>query len=124
MAAEVVSPSMMGPSAAHPQGALSTQRKDLWWVEPAWIVALFSAFVVYSFFRLWESRQVMHRFFEVDDAGFGYHYLSPFGTPDLTFLIPASLRQGSGLVAVMLANPAFLILPFPAGFRFTCYYYR
>ncbi|MCA1818477.1 MAG: hypothetical protein LC620_00230, partial [Halobacteriales archaeon] len=32
---------------------------------------------------------------------------------------------GIGAFAVaMLNNPAFLILPIPAGFRFTCYYYR
>ena len=52
-----------------------------------------------------------------------YHYLSPFGTPDLTFLVPAFLTS-IPFLGPILTSPAALILPLPAGFRFTCYYYR
>lgn len=58
----------------------------------------------------------------VADNG-NYHYLSPFGTPDLTFLVPAFLANVP-LLGQALKSPAFLVLPLPAGFRFTCYYYR
>jgi hypothetical protein len=116
-------------AAAHPTSFLGTQRRDLWWVEPAIIVALLGGFVLYSFWRLFESAEVAHRYFVADNGD--YHYLSPFGTPDLTFLVPAFVSDLVGqlpfvgsLGVAMLANPAFLILPVPAGFRFTCYYYR
>jgi len=52
-----------------------------------------------------------------------YHYLSPFGTPDLTFLVPGILHT-LPFVGLILHSPAAVILPLPAGFRFTCYYYR
>lgn len=52
-----------------------------------------------------------------------YHYLSPMGTPDLTFLVPTFLH-GIPFVGAIVRSPAFIILPFPALFRFTCYYYR
>jgi hypothetical protein len=53
-----------------------------------------------------------------------YHYLSPFGTPDFTPLVPGFLYSIHPLVSSVLRSPAFLVLPFPALFRFTCYYYR
>jgi hypothetical protein len=52
-----------------------------------------------------------------------FHYASPFGTPDLTFLVPGFLHAVPWL-GMVVRSPAFIILPFPAGFRFTCYYYR
>jgi hypothetical protein len=116
-------------AAAHPTSFLGTQRRDLWWVEPAIVFTILTAFVVYATFRVLEGNTVATRYFEADNGD--YHYLSPFGTPDLTFLVPAFLRDlVAGLPVVgafglaLLTNPAFLILPVPAGFRFTCYYYR
>ena len=58
----------------------------------------------------------------VADNG-NYHYLSPMGTPDLTFLVPTFLHNIT-FVGAIVRSPAFIILPFPALFRFTCYYYR
>jgi hypothetical protein len=124
-------PALVPPeaAAAHPTSFLGTQRRDLWWVEPAIIVAVLGGFLVYSFWRLFESAEVAHRYFEADNGH--YHYLSPFGTPDLTWLVPGFLSSlvgqlpfVGGVGVAMLGNPAFLILPVPAGFRFTCYYYR
>ncbi|MHB8632695.1 MAG: succinate dehydrogenase [Thermoplasmatota archaeon] len=110
-------------AAPHEATAFSTQRRDLWWVEPALIVVLFAAFVGYSMFRVFEANNPATRFFSVSDPALGYHYLSPFGTPDLTGLLPAAAAS-TPVLGVFLANPAFLVLPLPAGFRFTCYYYR
>lgn len=97
-----------------------TMRKDLWWVEPLSIFLLFGAFVVYATFRVFENK-----YFVAPQSG--HAYLSPFGTPDLTFLFasgPLSVLVGIPLLGQFLLYPAALILPFPAGFRMTCYYYR
>lgn len=39
-------------------------------------------------------------------------------------LVPPFLLAIHPLITAVLRSPAFLVLPFPAGFRFTCYYYR
>ncbi|MCA1819470.1 MAG: hypothetical protein LC620_05385 [Halobacteriales archaeon] len=111
----------METSAPHATGALATQRRDLWWVEPAIIFAILIGFVMYATLRILEGNDLATRFFEVDNGH--YHYLSPFGTPDLTPFVPAFLAN-LPVAGVFFTNPAFLILPIPAGFRFTCYYYR
>ena len=114
---------------AHPNSFLGTQRRDLWWIEPAVLFTIILGFVVYATFRVLEGNTLATRFFEVDNGH--YHYLSPFGTPDLTHFVPQALRDLVAQLPVvgafgvaLLSNPAFLILPIPAGFRFTCYYYR
>jgi hypothetical protein len=119
----------MAPETAHPTAFLGTQRRDLWWVEPAIIFSIFTAFVAYATFRVFEGNDLATRFFEVDNGH--YHYLSPFGTPDMTPFVPGFLKDLAAQLPVvgalgvaLLSNPAFLILPIPAGFRFTCYYYR
>jgi hypothetical protein len=115
----------MAPESAHATGLWGTQRKDLWWVEPAIVFVILGGFVVYATLRIFEGNDPATRFFEVDNGH--YHYLSPFGTPDLTAFVPgflATLPVVGPIAAPFLANPAFLILPVPAGFRFTCYYYR
>src|ERR1051325_1667589 len=110
-----------------------THRRDWWWVAPLLTLIAYLAFVVYATFRVLEPwiagavPAVAPGYYFADNGS--YHYLSPFGTPDLTFLVPSSLLAqvpygvGAFLVAV-LASPAAVILPFPALFRFTCYYYR
>jgi hypothetical protein len=80
-----------------------TLRNDAWWVGPALTVAILSSFLVYATFRAFENN-----FYEWKS------YLSPFYSP----FIPT---KGLGLPFV---TPALLILPGPASFRFTCYYYR
>ncbi len=102
-----------------------TTRRDRWWVAPLLTFLGLFAFIVYS---TWAAFQGGH--FTVQ----GTHYLSPMYSPVL-FDIPG---QHSGhawfgeapawLMKVwppfMVFSPAFLILWAPAGFRFTCYYYR
>jgi hypothetical protein len=84
-----------------------TMRTDAWWVEPALTFAVLLVFVLYATYRVFENAHY--------SAGI-YH--SPFGNPDLRPLIPF-------LAALPITiSPAMVLLPFPAGFRFTCYYYR
>lgn len=85
----------------------STMRKDAWWVQPVLIVLVLGGFVVYATFRVFEN------------AHYSYgDYHSPFGNPDLTAFLP--------FLAVLpfTVSPAMILLPAPAGLRFTCYYYR
>jgi hypothetical protein len=81
----------------------ATLRKDNWWVGPAVTFAVLSSFIAYATFRAFENS-----FFE-----FG-PYLSPFYSPYIE-------SKGFG---IPFLSPAMLILPGPASFRFTCYYYR
>ena len=90
-----------------------TQRRDLWWLEPATVVIGFTAFVVYS---LWTGLQTS-----------GYYsdpYLSPYFSPciaanceHLTFGVP--------LIGTWYQlAPAGWVVFFPLLFRGTCYYFR
>jgi len=81
----------------------ATLRKDNWWVGPAITFVILTGFIVYATFRAFEND-----YFQVGP------YLSPFYSP----LIPTA-----GL-SIPFLSPAMLILPGPAGFRLTCYYYR
>ena len=105
-----------------------TYRRDWWWVFPIVTLVVYTAFIVYATFRFMEPVIVARDDFAAY-AGFyladngHFHYASPFGTPDLTFLVPAFLHSVPFL-GQLVRSPAFIILPFPAGFRFTCYYYR
>ncbi|HUR67896.1 MAG TPA: succinate dehydrogenase [Candidatus Thermoplasmatota archaeon] len=88
---------------------------------------MYLSFIVYATYRILEPTLSGVAFadyadFYTADNG-NYHYLSPLGTPDLTFLVPGFLH-GIPFVGAVLRSPAAVILPFPAGFRFTCYYYR
>jgi len=92
---------------------------------------VYLGFVVYATYRVLEPALFPGRFadapsFYFADSGVqnGYYYLSPLGTPNLTFLVPTFLYSIHPFVASVLRSPAFIILPFPALFRFTCYYYR
>lgn len=90
-----------------------TQRKDAWWVTPLVVFTVFSSFIVYA---TWAALQ---------GANYTYgSYLSPLYSP-LLFS-----PDGHGWLGVRPSwipawvTVAMLILPFPGGFRFTCYYYR
>ena len=92
-----------------------TTRPDLWWVQPVAVFCGLSAFVLYS---TWAAFQGVHYRF----GG----YLSPFYSPEI-FGDPALAWFGAKpqwWPAMLPWSPAFLILWAPAGFRFTCYYYR
>lgn len=80
-----------------------TYRKDAWWAGPLATFTVLTSFIAYATFRAFENNHFT----------FG-PYLSPFYSP----YIPTD-GWGMGFL-----TPAMLILPGPAGFRLTCYYYR
>src|SRR5436190_5459132 len=93
----------------------ATSRRDRWWVTPLAVFLGLSAFIVYS---AWAGLQGAH-----------YHfgsYLSPMYSPELFGESPHSWfgPKPGWWPSVLPFSPAFLIIPIPLGFRFTCYYYR
>jgi hypothetical protein len=101
--------------SVHPARFGRTARRDAWWVQPLFVFVALSAFVVYS---TWAAFQCVHYW-----SG---PYLSPFYSPELFGSSPHSWfgpRPGAW-PAWLPWSPALLILWAPAGFRFTCYYYR
>ncbi len=107
----------------HSQGFGATVRNDNWWIGPVVTVSVLSSFIVYA---TWAALQ--GNYYYADP------YLSPFYSPVL-FTNP-SMPGAAPLhhswfgmwpfwwPSLLPASPAFLILPFPGAFRFTCYYYR
>jgi hypothetical protein len=103
------------PVTAVHRGFGTTSRKDTWWAAPLGVFVGLSAFVAYA---TWAAFQGEH-----------YHfgpYLSPFYAPELWGDSPHAWfgPKPAWWPAVIPFSPALLILPFPGGFRFTCYYYR
>src|SRR6187455_2720486 len=103
------------PVTAVHRGFGATSRRDKWWAAPLGVFLGLSAFVVYA---TWAAFQGEH-----------YHfgpYLSPFYAPELWGDSPHAWfgPKPAWWPAVLPFSPALLILPFPGGFRFTCYYYR
>mgnify|MGYP001269082001 CR=1 FL=1 len=87
-----------------PLGA--TSRTDSWWAGPFATLIVLSGFIVYATWRAFEG------------ASYEWGaYLSPFYSP--FFDVGWARAWGLGFF-----TPAMLILPGPASFRFTCYYYR
>ena len=101
------------PLTVRPFG--QTKRPDMWWLYPLLTFLGLSAFVVYS---TWAAFQGVHY-----ASG---PYLSPLYSPELFGDSPhAWFGPKPSLWPDWLPySPAFLILWAPAGFRFTCYYYR
>lgn len=97
------------------RGLGKTSRKDAWWVTPAATFFVLSLFIVYA---TWAA-------FQGKNYSYG-PYLSPFYSPEIWGSSPhAMLGPKPGWWPGFLPfSPALLILPFPALFRFTCYYYR
>ena len=92
-----------------------TMRPDAWWVQPVVVFIILSAFVGYA---TWAAFQNAH--YEYGN------YLSPFYSP---LLFGDSSHSWFGPKPAWWPNllpfsTALIILPFPAGFRLTCYYYR
>ena len=92
-----------------------TKRPDTWWLFPLLTFLGLSAFVVYS---TWAA-------FQGTNYTYG-PYLSPFYSP---VLFGDSAHAWFGAEPAwwpswLVFSPALLILWAPAGFRFTCYYYR
>jgi hypothetical protein len=92
-----------------------TMRQDAWWVQPAVVAIIFTAFIVYT---TWAAFQNAHYRFGP--------YLSPLYSPELFGSSPqAWFGPKPGWWPGWLPfSPALLILPFPGLFRVTCYYYR
>ena len=90
-----------------------TQRRDAWWVTPLVVFTILSSFLVYA---TWAALQGAH---------FRWGpYLSPFYSPLLfSSEFPAWFGAQPKWMPLWV-TPAMLILPIPAGFRLTCYYYR
>jgi hypothetical protein len=97
------------------RGFGETMRRDAWWVQPAIVFAILTAFIVYA---TWAAFQNAHYTFGP--------YLSPFYSPELFGSSPHAWfgPRPAGWPAWLPFSPALLILPFPALFRLTCYYYR
>jgi hypothetical protein len=99
------------------RGFGETSRRDSWWVQPLLVLLVLSGFLVYA---TWAAFQGEHYVYDQE----GRNYLSPFYSPELwgdsshAWFGPRPSWWPGWL------TPALLILPFPALFRFTCYYYR
>src|ERR687897_169322 len=88
----------------------ATLRRDAWWRAPLVSFVVLVGFVVYG---SWVAFANQHYFTDP--------YLSPFYSPCL-----ASNCAHQTLPVIgdwWTLSPALLILPFPLGFRLTCYYY-
>ena len=103
------------PVRVVPRGFGQTARPDAWWVIPAVVFTILSAFVVYA---TWAAFQGEHYTYGP--------YVSPFYSPELFGDSPHAWfgPKPSIWPAWLPFSPALLILPFPGLFRFTCYYYR
>jgi hypothetical protein len=108
--------------AAHPvtrPAFAETLRRDAWWMQPLVVFLGFTAFIVYS---TWAAFQNAHYWFE----GGGADYLSPFASPEIFGSSPHSIfgPKPGWWPAWLPFSASFFVLWIPAGFRFTCYYYR
>ena len=94
---------------------LQTNRRDLWWVQPLVVFLILSSFLIYA---TWAAFQNAHYTYGP--------YLSPFYSPEIFGdSHHAWFGPKPGWWPGWLPfSPALIILPFPALFRFTCYYYR
>ena len=102
-----------------------TTRPDAWWVQPLLVFLGFSAFIIYSTWAAFNPTYHGSCAYWFD--GNGADYLSPFYSPEIFGISPhAIFGTAPGWWPSWLPkfSPAFLILWAPAGFRFTCYYYR
>lgn len=96
-----------------PRMAARTLRKDRWWIGPLVTAIVLVGFVVYS---AWAAFVNANYYYEP--------YLSPLYAPCLTSSCPEALLEPTFLHDWWILTPAIFILPFPLGFRLTCYYYR
>jgi hypothetical protein len=106
---------MANESGLYKRGFGKTSRIDAWWVQSLLTFIVLSTFVVYA---TWAAFQNAH-------YAFG-NYLSPFYSPELFGSSPHAVfgPKPGWWPGWLPFSPALIILPFPALFRFTCYYYR
>ena len=105
----------MAKNPVFERGFGKTSRRDAWWVQGLLTFLTLTLFIVYA---TWAAFQNAHYTFG--------EYLSPFYSPEIWGSSPhAWFGAKPGWIPAWIPfSPALLILPFPAGFRFTCYYYR
>ena len=96
-------------------GFMETRRRDAWWLQPAVVFTILASFLVYA---TWAAFQNAH-------YSFG-NYLSPMYSPEIWGSSKHALfgPKPGWWPGWLPFSPALIILPFPAMFRFTCYYYR
>lgn len=87
----------------------------MWWGQPLLVFLVLSLFIVYA---TWAAFQNANFYFG--------NYLSPFYSPEIFGEGPHSMfgPKPNWWPTWLPFSPALIILPFPALFRFTCYYYR
>lgn len=92
-----------------------TLRRDAWWVPNVVVVTILSSFIAYATWAAFQNANYVHG-----------PYLSPFYSPEIWGDSPhAWFGPKPGWWPAWLPfSPALIILPVPALFRFTCYYYR
>jgi hypothetical protein len=97
------------------RGFGETLRRDAWWLPNVPVVVILTGFIVYA---TWAAFQNAHYTFGP--------YLSPFYSPEIFGDSPHAWfgPKPGGWPSWLPFSPALLILPIPALFRFTCYYYR
>jgi len=108
---------------AHPTHFASTNRTDLWWLEPLATGFGFLCFVIYT---TWAMFQAGHYY--------AAPYLSPLYSP--TLMVDPTAPGAAPLAHAWFGawpawwpkflppSPAMLVLIGPLSFRLTCYYYR
>ncbi len=102
---------MAGNRAPIATSRFATLRRDAWWLPNLTTVAVLIGFIIYG---TWVA--FADRFYFVDP------YLSPFYSPCLATNCDHATFPLLG--DWWRLSPALLVLPFPLGFRLTCYYYR
>src|SRR5919202_4844613 len=104
MASRTLAQSRGGPAAR-------TLRRDPWWAAALVTLVVLLGFVIYGTWVAFVNRNY-----------YADPYVSPFYSPCLASnCAHATWRLVGGWWRL---SPALLVLPFPLGFRLTCYYYR
>jgi hypothetical protein len=110
--------SMKGLTTAIPEKPsrfLSTDRIDLWWIQPLGVWMGLTLFICYSLWAVWQGAHY-----------FSGPYLSPFYCPELFGDSPHSLfgPKPAWYPGWLHYSPPFFVIWIPVGIRFTCYYFR
>ncbi|WP_371783041.1 hypothetical protein [Streptosporangium subroseum] len=91
-----------------------TLRTDPWWRYPLITFIIFMAFLVYATWAIFDTS----------------YFMAPYHAPFASPCLATSCPEGARLFGFApfgdwyTLPPGLLILGLPAGFRFTCYYYR
>ncbi len=111
------------------RGFGESSRVDAWWTQPLAVFLGLTAFLIYANFRVFEGDHYYSGHAAGQAVNAVTNYLTPFYSP-LVFEQPGKPPSHHAWLGAKpewlpwFISPAALILIFPAGFRFTCYYYR